>query len=126
MLIFDTSILIEIERNNLKIINKIDKLKNAYLTQTSISFISYYEFTLGLNNKNIKNREKSIEFIEKFNVLDITKNTTDFLIKLKKSYELPLADLLIAAQTFENNAILITNDNDFKEINEIKKIILDL
>ena len=54
-----------------------------------------------------------------------TKNTADRLVELKQKYELPLADLLIAAQVIENNGILITKDNDFDKIKEIEKINLN-
>ncbi|MEK6915934.1 MAG: PIN domain-containing protein [Nanoarchaeota archaeon] len=63
--------------------------------------------------------------MERFNVLQTTKNTADRLVELKQKYELPLADLLIAAQVIENNGILITKDNDFDKIKEIEKINLN-
>ena len=123
-LIFDTSILIDIERKNKETIDKIEELKDMYPTQAKIGFISYFEFLLGLKDKSIKNKEKSKEFIEKFSVLQTTKNTADNLVALKQKYELPLADLLIASQTLENNGILITKDKDFEQIKEMNKIIL--
>ena len=123
-LIFDTSILIDIDRGDKKTIAKIEELRKMYPAPATIGFISYFEFLLGLKNKSIKNKEKSKEFIEKFNVLQTTKNTADKLVELKQKYELPLADLLIASQVLENNGILITKDNDFKAINEIEKIII--
>ena len=123
-LIFDTSILIDIERKNKETISKIEELKDMYPTQAKIGFISYFEFLLGLKDKSINNKEKSKEFIEKFNVLQTTKNTADNLVILKQKYELPLADLLIASQTLENNGILITKDKDFEQIKEMNKIIL--
>src|SRR3989344_4688224 len=123
-LIFDTSILIDIERKNKETIDKIKELRKMYPSPAKIGFISYFEFLLGLKDKSPKNKEMSKEFIEKFNVLQTTKNTADTLVILKQRYELPLADLLIAAQTLENNGILITKDNDFKKIIEIEKIII--
>ncbi len=57
--------------------------------------------------------------------MQTTKNTADRLVELKQKYELPLADLLIAAQVIENNGILITKDNDFDKIKEIEKINLN-
>ena len=123
-LIFDTSILIDIDRGNKEIINKINELRNMYPSPAKIGFISYFEFLLGLKDKSDKNKEKSKEFIEKFNILQTTVNTADNLVMLKQKYELPLADLLIAAQTIEHNGVLLTKDRDFKDIKEINKIIL--
>src|SRR3989344_4254560 len=123
-LIFDTSILVDLDRGRINTIKKIEDLRKMYPLPATIGFIAYFEFLLGLKDKSIKNKEKSKEFIEKFNVLQTTKNTADKLVELKRKYELPLADLLIASQVLENNGILITKDNDFKAINEIEKIII--
>jgi len=123
-LIFDTSILVDLDRGRIDTIKKIEDLRKMYPLPATIGFIAYFEFLLGLKDKSIKNKEKSKEFIEKFNVLQTTKNTADKLVELKQKYELPLADLLIASQVLENNGILITKDNDFKAINEIEKIII--
>ena len=70
-----------------------------------------------------------MEFIEKFPFLNIKKETARILSDLKYNYEkkgitLPLADLLIAAQTIENNMTLVTMDKGFERIEELKKIII--
>ncbi|MEK6934106.1 MAG: type II toxin-antitoxin system VapC family toxin [Nanoarchaeota archaeon] len=123
-LIFDTSILIELERGNREIIAKINEIRKIYPTPAKISFISYFEFLYGLKEKSEKNKEKALAFIEKFSILQTTKITTHNLVALKAKYEFPLADLLIAAQTMEESAILLTKDKDFEDIEEIDKIIL--
>ena len=123
-LIFDTSILIELERGNREIIAKINEIRKIYPTPAKISFISYFEFLYGLKEKSEKNKEKALAFIEKFSILQTTKITTNNLVALKAKYEFPLADLLIAAQTMEESAILLTKDKDFEDIEEIDKIIL--
>ena len=53
-LIFDTSILIDIDRGDKKTIAKIEELRKMYPAPATIGFISYFEFLLGLKNKNIK------------------------------------------------------------------------
>ena len=123
-LIFDTSILIELDRGNKDIIKKISELIKKYPAPAKISVISYFEFLYGLRNKNEKNRNKSLEFIEKFDVVQFSKATAVILVKFKQDYEFPLADLIIASQTEEKRGVLVTRDNDFKEIKEINKIIL--
>ncbi len=95
-----------------------------YPIPATIGFIAYFEFLLGLKDKSVKNKEKSKEFIERFNVLQTTRNTADKLVELKQKYELPLADLFIASQVMENNGVLVTKDKDFEQIKEINKIIL--
>lgn len=123
-LIFDTSVLIEIQKGNDLIINKIKLLRETYPSQPRMSFIVYFEFLHGLRDKNKETRENLIEFIDSFDFLQITKKTAHLLSELKSKYELPLADLLIASQTIENNCTLITLDKDFNIIKEIKCILL--
>jgi len=128
-LAFDTSILIEIERRNPKIIEKINNMSESYPTSPQLPFISYYEFIQGLKIKNPKDYEKKFAFANKFSVLKTSKKSAEILADLKIKYEkigfsFPLADLLIAAQTIENNLILISLDKDFEKIEELKKIIL--
>ena len=124
ILVFDTSILIELDRGNKDIIRKIFELRGNYPAPAKISFISYFEFLYGLRDKSEKNKDKSIEFIEKFDVIQTSKKTAAILVNFKRNYELPLSDLLIASHSKETDGILITRDNDFKSIKEIKCIIL--
>ena len=124
ILVFDTSILIELNRGNKEIIRKISELKKIYPANVKISFISYFEFLYGLRNKSEKNKYKPIEFIEKFEIIQTSKDTANILINLKQNYELPLADLLIAAHVQEVRGILVTRDRDFEKIEEMKSILL--
>ena len=123
ILIFDTSILIDLERGNPETIKKILELRKIYPAHAKISFVSYFEFLYGLKNKSEKNKRKSMEFLEKFDVIQTTKETAHILINLKQNYGLPLADLLIAAHVFETKGILVTKDKDFGKIREIKTIL---
>jgi len=123
-LILDTSILIELERRNKEVIEGLDKARKIYPAPAKIGFVQYFEFMYGLRKKSPKNKDKSKEFVERFEVLQTTKITAEILIMLKEKYELPLADLLIASQVLENKGILITKDRDFDKIKEIKKIVL--
>ncbi|MEK6830154.1 MAG: type II toxin-antitoxin system VapC family toxin [Nanoarchaeota archaeon] len=124
ILIFDTSILIELERGNSEIIKKISELRKVYPAPARISFISYFEFLYGLRKRSEKNRDKSIKFVERFDIIQTSKETAEILVNLKQNYELPLSDLLIASHVREIKGILVTKDNDFKEIKEINKVIL--
>ena len=125
MLIFDTSIVIEIERENKSFIERIEELKKEERDLPKISFITYFEFLEGIENKIEKNKQKCKTLINLFKVMQTTNITAEKLIYLKKNYELPLPDLLIAAQVLESNGTLITKDRDFEQIKEIKKIILN-
>lgn len=128
-LVFDTSILIDIERRDNKVLGKIKELSEIHPAPASITFINYSEFIHGLKIKSPKNKEKGLAFIELFHFLEPTKKTANILSDLKFKYEklgksFPLSDLLIASQTIENDMTLVTGDKTFQEIGELKKIIL--
>jgi len=130
-LVFDTSVLIELERKNDFIIDRIRELSKSYNSPAQLSFISYYEFIRGLKIRKPKDYEKKFAFANKFNVLKTSKKTAEILADLRIKYErtgfsLPLADLLIAAQVIENNLVLVSLDKDFERIEEINKIILSV
>jgi predicted nucleic acid-binding protein len=123
-IVIDTSIVIEIERENIEVINKIAELKEIYPSPPKISFITYFEFLEGISKRSIKNKERAMQMIDLFEVIQTTKKTAHNLVNLKGKYEFPIPDLIIAAQTIELNGVLVTKDNDFKNINELNKIII--
>lgn len=128
-LVLDTSILIDIERKNKQTIEKLEELSKVHYTPASITFINYFEFYFGIIQRNVKNKQYMLEFINKFNCLRASNKTAEILADLKykcdtEGIKLPLADLIIASQVKENDMILVTKDRDFEKIIEIKKIIL--
>lgn len=128
-LILDTSILIDIEKEEKNTINKIKDITKNDPVPANITFINYFEFIHGIREKSPKNKEISLMFIEEFHCLQTTKKTSRILSDLKYKYEnlgksFYLADLIIASQAIENNMTLVTKDRQFNEIEELKKIIL--
>ena len=123
-LVLDSSVVIELERKNREVISKIEELKNRYSLIPKISFITYFELMEGISNKSDKNMRAAQNFIELFEVIQTTKLTAKNLVALRKKYELPIPDLLIAAQTLEIGGVLVTKDKDFERINEIEKIFV--
>jgi predicted nucleic acid-binding protein len=123
-LILDTSILIAIEKGDAGIIEELKKLKSLYPAPPKISFVSYFEFFHWLRKKNVKNKQESLAFLDLFEVIHTTKETARVLSMLKEKYELPLADLLIAAQTIESDGVLFSKDKDFVKISGLNKVIL--
>lgn len=128
-LAFDTSVLIAIERKDPGITRELGKLSRMHNFPVQLPFISYFEFLYGLKLRKPKENKKMLEFLNKFNVLQTTKNSAEILSDLRIKYEsmgvvLPLADLLIASQVIENHLILVTMDKDFEKISELKKVIL--
>ena len=128
-LLLDTSVLIGIQRREKDVIEKINELKNSHFRPASISFINYFEFYEGLLDKNVKNRQINIDFINKFNCLRASSITAEILALLKSKCEkkgivIGLADLIVASHTKENNMVLVTKDRDFEKIEDIIKIII--
>lgn len=124
ILILDTSVIIELERGNKEIRDKLVELRGVYPAPPKISFMTYFEFSYGLRKRSVKNKEKVQRFLELFEVVQTTNTTANFLVTLKDKYELSLSDLFIAAQVMESNGVLVTKDKDFERINEIEKVIL--
>lgn len=127
--VLDTSILIAIEKRDQKIIKELEKLSTIDSSPPATTFITYFEFLYGLKLKSVKNREKVIESLEEFRVLQTTKATAHILSELKTKYDksgikLSFADLLIAAQAIENNYTLVTQDKDFEKVRELNKILI--
>ncbi len=130
MLIFDTSIIIDIEHNIKPTIEKIKELSQTYPFLPKIAFIAEFEFIYGLQGKNEKNQAKALSFLQNFEVVYPTKKTSSIIAQLKYKYErkgltFSLTDLYIAALALEHQLILITKDGDFKPIEEINKIVLE-
>ncbi len=129
-LLFDTSILIDLERKHPETMKQIKELAKGYPLPAVIAFVSEYEFLFGTKEKNLKNKLKALYFLKKFLVLHTSQQTSPLLADLKYKYDkkgisLPLADLLIATLTIENNKILVTKDKDFAQIEELKKIFIN-
>lgn len=128
-LAFDTSVLIAIEKGDKSILKEVEKLSQTYTLIPRMPFISHFEYLFGLKKRNPKKFDDLLKVLNQFALLPTTKKTSDILSDLKLKYDskgiqLSLADLLIASQVIENNLILVTMDNDFNCIEELKKIIL--
>lgn len=129
LLIFDTSVLIALEKEDRTTLKQLSELHQNYRGPPQISFISCYEFLLGIKKRSFKNHSKAIEFLNNFNCLSTTRKTAEILADLKSRYDakgisINLADLIIASHAKEHNMILVTKDNTLEKIEEIRTIIL--
>ena len=128
-LIIDTSVLVWLEKGKMDIIDSLETMRKSHPAPPCITFITYFEFLFGLNERKPSNKSESMSFLEAFRFLSPTKTTATILSELKYKYEkkgkpIPLADLMIASQAMENNMTLLTTDKYFNEIEELNKIIL--
>ena len=128
-LVFDTSVLIAIERGEKETINALKSLYDSYPSSPQLTFISFFEYLIGLKLRKNKSFQANLIFLKKFNVLHTTDSSAEILSDLKIKYDkkgvpLSLADLLSASIVIDNSLILVTKDKDFEKIEELKKIIL--
>ncbi len=129
MLVFDTSVIIAIEKNNKETAKEISKLSKIYTGQPQITFVTYHEFLFGVKNRSPKNQSKALDFLNNFNCLSASKETAQIMTDLRQKYnkkgvEINLADLIIASQVKENKMTLVSRDKIFEKIDEIDKIII--
>ncbi len=129
-LIFDSSILIDLEKGKKETISSLKELALRYPAPVFISFVSYFEFYFGILRRSPNNFNLAYGFLQKFPLLLPTKKTAEILGELRKKYNaqgkiLPLADYLIASQAKEHNLTLVTRDKDFGMFEEIKVIHLE-
>ena len=127
--ILDTSILIEIENDNKEIISKIakqtDKSSNLFIT-----YFGFCEYFYGHTKKNKKNKEKILERLEKYSLINTSKDSAIIFCETKnelieKGNEIPVFDLLSASIAIDKEMTLITLDSHFKRLPRLKTIIID-
>ena len=128
-LTIDTSVLVKIEKGDQGVLEKIKNIKEHDTSSPCITFIAYFEFIQGINQRNPKNKEKALNLLNLFRFAAPTKLTASIMNDLKYKYEklgkvFTLSDLLIASQCIENNLTLVTADKQFETIEELKKVIL--
>jgi predicted nucleic acid-binding protein len=84
-----------------------------------ISVISEIEALSWINAD--KNKENIVrEFITDSNVLNLTSEIVALTIKIRREKKTKTPDAIIAATAIANNLILLTNDNDFNAIKNLK------
>ncbi|MBP1357646.1 MAG: type II toxin-antitoxin system VapC family toxin [Sulfolobus sp.] len=123
MAILDSSVIIELLRGNEKIIREVEKL-NERLNTTLINF---YEVVRGVKGKK---REKVINFFKEMDLYPLDLEASMRAIRIydelkSKGAMINELDILIASISMVRNEILITLDQDFKQISYLKLRILE-
>ncbi|MFH0700839.1 MAG: type II toxin-antitoxin system VapC family toxin [Candidatus Woesearchaeota archaeon] len=123
--IVDTSVLIEIENNNQKIITEISQLGRESNSELYLTFFNFCEFYYGIISRSAKNKALAQERLNQYKLLNTSKNTAfifcDLLSQLKKKGKIiPQFDLLIASIALEHNFTLLTMDEHFLHVPDLK------
>jgi tRNA(fMet)-specific endonuclease VapC len=129
--LIDTNVLIEIENNNLEVIQSIDSLRKTNEDNIFISIFTFSEFYYGILRKSPKNKERIVERLNDFDLINTSKQSgiifCEILSHLKETGKIiPQFDVFIAALAIENDLTLITLDEHFKEIPNLKVIMLKI
>ena len=88
-----------------------------------LATISIIEIRKKFNKLKISNKEisKKIDYIKKQSILiSLDENIADKASEIVIEKKIPVADSIIYASALANNAILITLDNDFRNLKNVK------
>jgi predicted nucleic acid-binding protein len=120
VIICDTNILIELYKNNPKIISNLQMIGEENI---AISSVTAGELVFGaLNKKELQTIKKNIDNLVVLHINDlISRKFIDLMFKYSKSHGLAVPDALIASTALINNLELYTlNQKDFKYIEDLK------
>lgn len=128
MLVLDTNILIELATHNSKIVKFLQNLLEKFPSKPYITAPNYSEFLYGYMKKDFKKQEIAISFLEQYNLLNTSKESSKLFAKIKYHLEksgqtIPLFDILIASIVVDKRGVLVTLDEHFKNIDGFKVII---
>jgi len=123
-LLLDTSILIRQQRGDTAVKKELKLLSKQFPAMPSITFINLFEYLLGIKLWT-RRKTEAVRFLENFNVINTTEKTPEIMTSLKLKYDkkglqLSLSDLIIASLAVENYMLLVSSDQDFKDIEEVK------
>jgi toxin FitB len=92
-------------------------------TDLIVPTITIYEvFKIVLRQRNESDALQSIALMQQGSVVDLTSNISILAAKISIDYRLPMADSIILATARVYNAIIWTQDSDFKEIDGVEYI----
>ena len=116
MIVLDTNILIDIEKQNQGTIQALEQIVIQNPNHpASITWVNYYEFSIGTEKK----------LLDEFDFLPMDIDSTKVFLKLKRQkLGVNDFDLLIASVVIANDGILVTRDRDFERINGLKLKII--
>jgi predicted nucleic acid-binding protein len=126
-LVFDTSVLVELERGNTDIQKRVRRLVKLHAGHPAIAFATFAEFYYGTLKRNPKHAEGMLDYLEAYKVLSATRESARIFAELKlemeqKGASVALFDLLIASLTLQYDGVLVTKDRGFSRIPGLKVV----
>ncbi len=104
---------------NAKIFSPALQNTNELITST-INIYEVYKKILSERDEN--SAIEAVGIMRQANVIDVDLSISIQAAKLSHQLKLPMADSLIYATALQNNAVLWTQDNDFKDLKDVKYI----
>lgn len=129
MLVLDTNVLIDLEARRPEVLKVLTDLQKKNVLPPAVTFANYSEFYYGCLAKTKKSTQLILEELDKFDVLNTTKNSAKLFAEIKKDLEkkgqmVELFDVLVAAIVIDHKATLVTYDEGFNKIPGLSVIIL--
>lgn len=128
MLVLDSDVVIEIERQNPEVISALNKLRSEHPGNLAISSAVYSELYYGAL-KRPKLLEHTTKTLQAFESLPFDSGAAEVFSKLKfyldkKGAPIPVMDLITASATITAKADLVSRDAHFKNVPGLKVILL--
>lgn len=111
---------------SMKLLKKVEekKFESAFISTITLAEIVW----VVLRDLGYKKANETLSYLRDLSQLNVLKaiplseDSLPIMLELIKKYKLPLSDSLIASVALKTEAALITRDDDFKKIKEIKVI----
>lgn len=114
----DSDILIDYLRGIEKA--RIFLLEKSKSIPLAISVVSVVEIYAGKETKDASKRKKINLFLNNFETIQLTPDVAKYAGELRRDYQLPFADMIIAASALSKNLTLVTRNT--KHFNKIKNL----
>ncbi len=126
MIILDNNILIEIERENRNVIDKLLQLGKLYPETPATTAPIYAEFLEGF--LLIGEPQRAEEYVKNFQILSFDKESAQLFARItielvKKGQPIPLFDLMTASIAIAHNATVVSFDRHFEKVPGLKLIL---
>lgn len=90
-----------------------------------VSFVTELEL-IGFKNMTANEEEQIGELLSECSIVSMNKNIKDKYVEIRRNYHLKLADAIIAATAIANGIPLITSDQQFKTVKELKLVTYEI
>lgn len=129
MIVLDTSVLIELERNNSTVQKALEDIQSRQNESIAITAPTYSEYLFGILYAKPHELEQAKRDLEHYPLLHTTKNSSILCATLKyqlgkRGAMIPDIDLFIAAIALDQQATLISCDKHFQNIRELPVVII--